>query len=124
MIPNTTFSDSELIAGLQQGDEKVQIALTERYRLNISYLLSKFTSDIDDLEDITRQAFHHVFKERPACQSTTDIKRMLYQEAVRIAAGIYIDQFKRLRKVEIDHYVLEADVVIETYKRRENGRVR
>lgn len=80
-----TYTDEELIARFQQGDEKAYIELVHRYRDRIMTFIFRFTGDMDQAEDLAQDTFVKVYTHRHYYKEIAKFSTWIYTIAGNLA---------------------------------------
>lgn len=126
-LPRTvTASDPELIAAILQGSETAFAELMQRHQDRIFRLLSRYTRDALECEDLAQEVFLKVFRKLDTFQHDSQFYTWLYRIAVNTATDHLARKSRRKLQLVEDDAVLdsgsprsEAESVHEPLMRRE-----
>lgn len=100
-------SDTDLIAGALDGSEAAFTALLDRYQDRVFRLLSRYTRDRAETEDLAQEVFVKVFRKLHTFQQDAAFYTWLYRITVNTATDhLNRRRRRRLHLVE-DHAVLD-----------------
>lgn len=80
-----TYTDEELIARFQQGDENAYIELVHRYRNRIMTFIFRFVGDMDQAEDLVQDTFVKVYTHRHYYKEIAKFSTWIYTIAGNLA---------------------------------------
>lgn len=108
-LKSQSVEDRELIAASLEGDQEAFRALVERYQDRIFGLLSRYTRDAAETEDLAQDVFVKVFRKLHTFQHDSSFYTWLYRIAVNTATDhITRSKRRRLQLVE-DVQTVERD---------------
>lgn len=80
-----TYTDEELIARFQKGDEKAYAELVHRYRDRIMTFVFRFVGDMDQAEDLAQDTFVKVYTHRHYYKEIAKFSTWIYTIAGNLA---------------------------------------
>ena len=80
-----TYTDEELIARFQQGDENAYVELVHRYRNRIMTFVYRFVGDMDQAEDLVQDTFVKVYTHRHYYKEIAKFSTWIYTIAGNLA---------------------------------------
>jgi RNA polymerase sigma-70 factor (ECF subfamily) len=93
-------SETQLIAGAQQGDERAFAALYERYKGRVYSLCLRMTRSAADAEDLTQEALLLFFRKLPTFRRESALATWLHRMVVNVVL-MHLRK-KRLQQVPLD----------------------
>jgi len=85
MNENTTFTDEQLIAQFQAGDDKAFVELVDRYKDRLVNFVYRFLHDMTDAEDLVQETFLKVYKNKHAYREIAKFSTWIYTIAGNLA---------------------------------------
>ena len=104
--------DAELIAAILGGSESAFAALVRRYQDRVFRLLSRYTRDAAECEDLAQEVFLKVFRKLHTFQQDSAFFTWLY----RITVNTATDHLSRLSRRRLT--LVEDDVVLDSGRPR------
>jgi len=80
-----SYTDEELIARFQRGDEKAYIELVNRYRKRMMTFVFRFVGDMDQAEDLVQDTFVKVYTHRHYYKEIAKFSTWIYTIAGNLA---------------------------------------
>jgi RNA polymerase sigma-70 factor (ECF subfamily) len=102
--------DAELIEGILDGSESAFETLMGRYTDRLFGLLSRFTRDRGEIEDLAQEVFVKVFRKLYTFQQGAAFYTWLYRIAVNTANDHFSRRGRRRLHLVDDHATLDANV--------------
>jgi RNA polymerase sigma-70 factor (ECF subfamily) len=105
--------ENELIASAVAGDHGAFRSLVEMHELRVHRLLSRFTRDPGELEDLAQEVFVKVYRKLDTFQSDSAFYTWLY----RIAVNTATDYLGRLHRRRL--HLVETDAELDAVRQHE-----
>jgi RNA polymerase sigma-70 factor (ECF subfamily) len=107
-LPRTVeIDDSELIASVLGGSESAFAALVHRYQERVFRLLSRYTRDVLECEDLAQEVFLKVFRKLHTFQQDSAFFTWLYRIAVNTASDHLSRRSRRRLQLVEDETALD-----------------
>src|SRR3979490_111212 len=87
--------DRQLVARAQGGDKRAFELLVEKYQRKLSRLLSRFTRDPAEVEDVTQEAFIKAYRALPAFRGDSAFYTWLYRIGINTAKNYLMAMGRR-----------------------------
>lgn len=107
------WDDSALIAGILEGSDEAYRILVERYQDRVFRLLSRFTRDRMEAEDLAQEVFVKVFRKLHTFQQDSSFYTWLYRIATNTATDHLARRKRRRLHLVEDVTVLDGDETSE-----------
>lgn len=95
-------TDKELVRRVRRGDGKAFDLLYLRYRHKVSGLVARYLNNVEDVEDITQEAFIKAYRALPRFRGESAFYTWLYRIAVNTAKNHLASRHQRIQTVELD----------------------
>lgn len=106
--PVAEGSDQELIAAVLAGSEAAFAGLVERYQDRIYRLVSRYTRDPGECEDLAQEVFLRVFRKLHTFQHESQFYTWVYRIAVNAANDLLAKASRRRLRLVDDEATLDA----------------
>lgn len=108
--PDAAGSDQELIAAVLAGSEAAFAGLVDRYQDRVYRLVSRYTRDPGECEDLAQEVFLRVFRKLHTFQQNSAFYTWVYRIAVNAATDhLSRASHRRLRLVEDERQLDQGD---------------
>jgi RNA polymerase sigma-70 factor (ECF subfamily) len=94
--------DQELVARVQQGDNKAFDLLVLKYQLRVSKLVSRFLRNPSDVPDVVQDAFIKAYRALPNFRGESAFYTWLYRIAINTAKNHLVAQSRKISANGID----------------------
>ncbi|MCG6937202.1 MAG: RNA polymerase sigma factor RpoE [Gammaproteobacteria bacterium] len=87
--------DQELVARVQQGDNKAFDLLVLKYQVRLSKLVSRFLRNQSDVQDVVQEAFIKAFRALPSFRGDSAFYTWLYRIGINTAKNHLVAQSRK-----------------------------
>jgi RNA polymerase sigma-70 factor (ECF subfamily) len=106
--PDAAGSDQELIAAVLAGSEAAFAGLVDRYQDRVYRLVSRYTRDPGECEDLAQEVFLRVFRKLHTFQHESQFYTWVYRIAVNAANDLLAKAGRRRLRLVEDDATLDA----------------
>jgi RNA polymerase sigma-70 factor (ECF subfamily) len=103
--------DEKLIKRVQSGDKRAFDLLVLKYQSKVSKLVARFIRDVDEVQDVTQDAFIKIYKAIPGFRGESAFYTWIYRIAVNTAKNHLISRSRRPPQNDIDSQDAEQIIV-------------
>ena len=101
-------TDQKLVTRVQQGDSRAFDVLVGKYQHRIMNLVSRLVNDMQEVEDVTQEAFIKAYRALPNFRGDSAFYTWLYRIAINTAKNHLVTRSRRPPSSDIDP--VEAEV--------------
>ena len=88
-------TDQQLVARVQQGDDRAFDMLVLKYQHKIFGLISRYVQDADEVQDVAQEAFIKAYRALPRFRGDSAFYTWLYRIAVNTAKNYLVSRSRR-----------------------------
>jgi len=104
---STEPTDHQLVKRVQRGDKRAFDLLVLKYQFKLQAIVSRFIRDIDEVADVTQEAFIKAYRAIPNFRGDSQFYTWLYRIAVNTAKNHLVS--KSRRPVTADIEIVDTD---------------
>lgn len=97
MTERHTYTDEELIARFQEGDEQAYVELVNRYRDRLMSFVYRFVNDLEQTEDIVQDTLVKLYTHRHYYRSIAKFSTWIYT----IASNLAKTELRKLKRHKV-----------------------
>ena len=106
-------SDKKLVERVKRGDKRAFDILTLKYQHKIVALISRYLNDVDEVMDITQEAFLKAYRALPSFRGDSAFYTWLYRISINTAKNHLVSRSRRPPDTDIDvDGEFQADFVV------------
>ncbi len=98
----TKETDQELVKRVQAGDKHAYDLLVQKYQHKIAGLISRFVFDVDEVQDVTQEAFIKAYRALGNFRGESQFYTWLYRIAINSAKNYLVSRNRRPPGVDVD----------------------
>ena len=95
-------TDHQLVARVQQGDKRAFDLLVLKYQFKLQAIVARFVKDIDEVADVTQEAFIKAYRALPSFRGESQFYTWLYRIAVNTAKNHLVSKSRRPATADFD----------------------
>lgn len=99
---STDPTDHQLVARVQKGDKRAFDLLVLKYQYKLQAIVARFISDIDEVADVTQEAFIKAYRALPNFRGDSQFYTWLYRIAVNTAKNHLVSKSRRPVTADVD----------------------
>ena len=99
---NTELSDHQLVMRVQKGDKRAFDLLVLKYQFRLQAIIGRFIRDVDDVADVTQEAFIKAYRAIPNFRGDSQFYTWLYRIAVNAAKNHLVSKSRRPLSSDVD----------------------
>ena len=100
--PSTEPTDQQLVERVQKGDKRAFDLLVLKYQFKLQAIVGRFIRDIDEVADVTQEAFIKAYRAIPNFRGDSQFYTWLYRIAVNTAKNHLVSKTRRPITADID----------------------
>jgi RNA polymerase sigma-70 factor (ECF subfamily) len=100
--PKTESTDHQLVQRVQNGDKRAFELLVLKYQFKLQAIIGRFVRDVDEVADVTQEAFIKAYKALPNFRGDSQFYTWLYRIAINTAKNHLVSRSRRLVASNID----------------------
>jgi RNA polymerase sigma-70 factor (ECF subfamily) len=100
--PNSEPTDHQLVLRVQKGDKRAFDLLVLKYQYKLQAIVGRFIRDVDEVSDVTQEAFIKAYKALPKFRGDSQFYTWLYRIAINTAKNHLVSRSRRLVNTDID----------------------
>jgi RNA polymerase sigma-70 factor (ECF subfamily) len=95
-------TDQKLVARVQKGDKRAFDLLVLKYQFKLQAIVARFIKDIDEVADVTQEAFIKAYRALPNFRGESQFYTWLYRIAVNTAKNHLLSRSRRPATADFD----------------------
>lgn len=95
-------ADRQLVARAQKGDKRAFDLLVLKYQHKIMSLVYRYIRDLDEVQDVTQEAFIKAFRALPNFRGDSQFYTWVYRIAINTAKNYLVAKHRRPPTVDVD----------------------
>lgn len=95
-------TDHQLVARVQKGDKRAFDLLVLKYQFKLQAIVARFVKDIDEVADVTQEAFIKAYRALPSFRGESQFYTWLYRIAVNTAKNHLVSKSRRPATADFD----------------------
>ena len=100
--PNSEPTDHQLVLRVQKGDKRAFDLLVLKYQYKLQAIVGRFIRDVDEVSDVTQEAFIKAYKALPKFRGDSQFYTWLYRIAINTAKNHLVSRSRRPVNTDID----------------------
>lgn len=100
--PNSEPTDHQLVLRVQKGDKRAFDLLVLKYQYKLQAIVGRFIRDVDEVSDVTQEAFIKAYKALPKFRGDSQFYTWLYRIAINTAKNHLVSKSRRPVNTDID----------------------
>lgn len=100
--PSTEPTDQQLVERVQKGDKRAFDLLVLKYQFKLQAIVGRFIRDIDEVADVTQEAFIKAYRAIPKFRGESQFYTWLYRIAVNTAKNHLVSKTRRPVTADVD----------------------
>jgi RNA polymerase sigma-70 factor (ECF subfamily) len=100
--PNREPTDHQLVLRVQKGDKRAFDLLVLKYQYKLQAIVGRFIRDVDEVSDVTQEAFIKAYKALPRFRGDSQFYTWLYRIAINTAKNHLVSKSRRPINTDID----------------------
>lgn len=100
--PSTEATDQQLVERVQKGDKRAFDLLVLKYQFKLQAIVGRFIRDIDEVADVTQEAFIKAYRAIPKFRGESQFYTWLYRIAVNTAKNHLVSKTRRPITADVD----------------------
>jgi RNA polymerase sigma-70 factor (ECF subfamily) len=100
--PNSEPTDHQLVLRAQKGDKRAFDLLVLKYQYKLQAIVGRFIRDVDEVSDVTQEAFIKAYKALPKFRGDSQFYTWLYRIAINTAKNHLVSRSRRPVNTDID----------------------
>ena len=100
--PSTEPTDQQLVERVQKGDKRAFDLLVLKYQFKLQAIVGRFIRDIDEVADVTQEAFIKAYRAIPKFRGESQFYTWLYRIAVNTAKNHLVSKTRRPITADVD----------------------
>ncbi len=99
---NSEPADHQLVLRVQKGDKRAFDLLVLKYQYKLQAIVGRFIRDVDEVADVTQEAFIKAYKALPKFRGESQFYTWLYRIAINTAKNHLVSKSRRPANTDID----------------------
>ena len=99
---NSEPTDHQLVLRVQKGDKRAFDLLVLKYQYKLQAIVGRFIRDVDEVSDVTQEAFIKAYKALPKFRGDSQFYTWLYRIAINTAKNHLVSRSRRPVNTDID----------------------
>jgi len=100
--PSAEPTDHQLVVRVQKGDKRAFDLLVLKYQFKLQAIVGRFIRDIDEVADVTQEAFIKAYRAIPNFRGDSQFYTWLYRIAVNTAKNHLVSKSRRPVSSDVD----------------------